>query len=118
MTPATSDQKKPQPARPTADLHSDNLQRQARLRGERRARFEREGERPIGRNLALMGSLGWLIVIPTLAGIAAGVWLDRTFGTGVFWSGALLTAGLAMGCWLAWQRVMEEQKDKWNKPGK
>ncbi len=118
MTPAPSHPKKPPPPRSAAELRSDNLQRQARLRGQRRARFEREGERPIGRNLALMGSLGWLIVIPTLAGIAAGVWLDRTFATGVFWSGALLTAGLALGCWLAWQRVMEEQKDKWKKPSK
>ena len=88
--------------------HRNGLQRQARLRGERRARFEHEGERPIGRNLALMGSLGWLIVIPALLGMAAGVWLDRTFKTGVFWSGALLVAGIGIGCWLAWQRVSEE----------
>ncbi len=118
MTPSPSDQKRPRPARPTGELHLDNLQRQARLRGERRARFEREGERPIARNMALMGSLGWLIVIPTLLGIAAGAWLDRTFRTGVFWSGALLAVGLAIGCWMAWQRVVEEQKDKWNRPEK
>ena len=86
----------------------NNLPRQARLRSERHARFEREGERPIGRNLALMGSLGWLIVIPALLGMGAGIWLDRTFNTGVFWSGALLVAGLGIGCWLAWQRVSEE----------
>ena len=60
----------------------NNLPRQARLRSERHARFEREGERPIGRNLALMGSLGWLIVIPALLGMGAGIWLDRTFNTG------------------------------------
>ncbi|HEY2108065.1 MAG TPA: AtpZ/AtpI family protein [Candidatus Binataceae bacterium] len=86
----------------------DNLPRQARLRSERRARFEREGERAIGKNIALMGSLGWLIVIPALVGMGAGVWLDRIFKTGVFWSGALLVVGLALGCWLAWQRIAEE----------
>src|SRR5208337_2579406 len=88
--------------------HSNNLPRQARLRSERRARFERDGERPIGKNLALMGALGWLIVIPALLGMGAGIWLDRTFHTGVLWSGALLVAGLSAGCWLAWQRVREE----------
>jgi ATP synthase protein I len=87
---------------------NNNLPRQARLRSERRARFEREGERPIGKNIALMGSLGWLIVIPALLGMGAGVWLDRTFKTGVLWSGALLVAGLALGCWLAWRRIAEE----------
>lgn len=102
------DQKDTAHAEPTGELHTNNLPRQVRLRSERRARYQREGERPIGRNLALMGSLGWLVVIPALAGIAAGVWLDRTFGTGVFWSGALLVAGLAIGCWLAWQRIGEE----------
>jgi ATP synthase protein I len=88
--------------------HSNNLLRQARLRRERHARFEREGERPISKNLALMGSLGWLIVIPALLGMGAGVWLDRTFHTGVLWSGALLVVGLSAGCWLAWQRIREE----------
>jgi ATP synthase protein I len=116
MTPSPPDQKSARPVRPSGELYPDGLQRQARLRGERRAHFEREGERPIARNMALMGSLGWLIVIPTLLGIAAGAWLDRTFHTGVFWSGALLAVGLAIGCWMAWQRVVEEQKDKWSKP--
>src|SRR5579863_9707230 len=91
---------------PTEELNTNNLPRQVRLRSERRARYQREGERPIASNLALMGSLGWLIVIPTLLGIAAGVWMDRALGTGVFWSGALLVVGLGLGCWMAWQRVV------------
>jgi ATP synthase protein I len=102
------DQKVTAHGRPTGELHANNFPRQARLRGERHARFQREGERPIGKNLALMGSLGWLVVIPALLGIAAGVWLDRTFATGVFWTGALLVAGLAAGCWMAWQRIAGE----------
>lgn len=105
---APPDQKVTSHGRPTGELRVNDLPRQARLRGERQARFQREGERPIGRNLALMGSLGWLIVIPALLGIAAGVWLDRTFATGVFWTGALLVAGLGIGCWMAWQRISEE----------
>jgi ATP synthase protein I len=88
--------------------NGNDLPHQTRLRSERRARFETDGERPIGRNLALMGSLGWLIVIPALIGIAAGVWLDRTFYTGVFWTGALLMVGIALGCWMAWRRIGEE----------
>jgi ATP synthase protein I len=111
MTPSPTEQKKP-----TGQLRMNGLSQQARLRGERRARFQREGERPIARNLALMGSLGWLIVIPALLGIAAGVWLDRSYGTGVFWSGALLVAGLALGCWMAWQRVTQEQEDECRRP--
>jgi ATP synthase protein I len=102
------DRKPAEDARLRAEVHTNNLPREARLGSERHARFEREGERPIARNMALIGSLGWLIVVPALLGIAGGVWLDRSFNTGVFWTGALLVAGLGVGCWLAWQRIAEE----------
>ncbi len=45
-------------------------------------RWQREGERSIGQNLAMIGALGWTIVTPTLLGIFAGRWLDRRFGIG------------------------------------
>jgi ATP synthase protein I len=59
----------------------------------------------MGRNLAMIGALGWTIVLPTIAGVFGGRWLDRSLGTGVFWTLGLLTLGLAVGCTLAWQRM-------------
>ena len=56
-------------------------------------------------NLAMIGALGWLIVVPTLAGIFAGQWVDRRAGGGLTFTGAFLVAGLALGAWLAWQRM-------------
>ncbi len=85
--------------------HPDRLDETVRRERERRERWEREGERSIGQNLAMAGVLGWLIVAPTLAGIFAGRWLDHTFHTGIFWTGALLVLGLALGCTLAWRRI-------------
>jgi ATP synthase protein I len=79
-----------------------------RLREERRARWKREGERSIGQNLAMIGALGWSIVVPTLIGTFAGRWLDRHFGSGIFWTLGLLVAGVALGCALAWQRIHSE----------
>lgn len=79
-----------------------------RLREERRARWKREGERSIGQNLAMIGALGWSIVVPTLIGMFAGRWLDRHVGGGVFWTLGLLVAGLAVGCVLGWQRIRGE----------
>lgn len=79
-----------------------------RLRQERRARWQREGERSLGKNLAMIGALGWSIVVPTLLGTFAGRWLDRHFGMGIFWTLGLLTAGLALGCLIAWQRIRSE----------
>lgn len=86
----------------------DPLEEAVRVRRERRARWQREGERSIGANLAMIGALGWTIVVPTLAGIFAGRWLDRYFESGIFWTLGLLTAGLALGCALAWKRMHSE----------
>jgi len=82
-----------------------NLGDAVRLREGRRARWKQEGERSIGQNLAMIGAVGWSIVVPTLMGIFAGRWLDRHFGSGIFWTLGLLVAGLAVGCTLAWQRI-------------
>lgn len=102
MTPAPGEN------RPDHADHPGRLDEAVRLRHERRARWQHEGERSIGRNLAMIGALGWTIVTPTLLGIAAGRWLDRSLGSGIFWTLGLLVAGLAAGCWLAWTRIRRE----------
>ncbi|HEY0837281.1 MAG TPA: AtpZ/AtpI family protein [Azospirillum sp.] len=80
-----------------------------RRRRERRERWDKEGERPVGRNLALIGALGWLVVVPTLAGLAAGRWLDGLAGGGIFWTASLIFAGVVLGGWLAWKRIEQER---------
>ncbi|MBO0737114.1 MAG: AtpZ/AtpI family protein [Alphaproteobacteria bacterium] len=95
---------------PTEDRPPDpeRLEEAVRLRRGRQARWQREGERSIGQNLAMIGALGWTIVTPTLVGIFGGRWLDRVFGSGIFWTLGLLVAGLAIGCTLAWKRMHRE----------
>ena len=93
---------------PSALRHPEHLEDAVRTRRERRLHGQREGERSIGRNLAMIGALGWTIVTPTLLGIFLGRWLDRRFASGIFWTLGLLVAGLALGCLLAWKRVQRE----------
>ena len=81
------------------------LDRAVKTRRARRALWQSEGERSLGQNLALIGVLGWTVVAPTLLGIFVGRALDRHFKAGVFWTLGLLTAGLVLGCSLAWHRV-------------
>jgi ATP synthase protein I len=90
-------------ARPDRD--HDEMERAVRLREQRRERWKREGERSLWQNLSMIGSLGWLIVVPTLLGVLLGRWLDRVFNTGITFSGALIFVGIAIGSYLAWQRV-------------
>jgi len=88
--------------------HPEHLDDAVRTRRERRERWQREGPRSIGQNLAMIGALGWTIVVPTLLSMFLGRWLDRTFQAGIFWTLGLLFAGLVTGCALAWQRMNRE----------
>ena len=88
--------------------HGEPLREAVKTRRERRGRWEREGERSIGQNLAMIGALGWIIVTPTLGGIFLGRWFDHLFQSGIFWTLGLLVAGLALGCTLAWKRMHRE----------
>lgn len=85
----------------------DRLDRGIERRRRRRERGEREGERSLAENLAMIGALGWLVVLPALAGVALGRWMDRRTGSGITFTAALLVVGLALGCWLAWKRMHE-----------
>ena len=76
---------------------------------ERRERqWEEEGERSLWANLAMFGALGWLIVIPTLVGLFVGSWLDNRFGTNITLTAAGIVLGVALGGYLAWQRMTKE----------
>lgn len=74
-----------------------------RQRGAERGEHEREPS--IAHHLAMIGSLGWLVVVPTIGGVFLGRWLDGHLGTGIMMTAALLLAGLVAGCMLAWQRM-------------
>ncbi|WP_024882256.1 AtpZ/AtpI family protein [Methylosinus sp. LW3] len=88
--------------------NNDRLHEAVRIRRERRALWQREGERSVGQNLAMIGVLGWTIVTPTLLGIFAGRWLDARFSSGIFWTLGLFMIGLAFGCALAWRHMHHE----------
>ncbi|WP_259783078.1 AtpZ/AtpI family protein [Aestuariispira ectoiniformans] len=91
--------------RPPPNHDKDEMQRAVQLRRKRRETWHKEGERSLWANLSMIGSFGWLIVVPTLLGVAAGRWLDRTFETGIFFSGALIFLGVTVGAYLVWKRI-------------
>jgi ATP synthase protein I len=98
---------------PTAPASSGEtkLARSVGRRAARRALWLTHGERSLARNLAMIGALGWLIVTPTLVGVFLGRWLDHRFASGIFWTGALLMVGVALGCVIAWRRIEEVQRE-------
>ena len=49
--------------------------------------------------------------LTALMGLALGHWLDRTFGTRVFFSAPLLMIGVAVGFWSAWKWMHRQQRN-------
>ena len=81
----------------------DPLLAAIRQRNGRHARWLRDGEGSVGRRLATIGVLGWIVVIPILIGIFAGRWLDMHFQSGLQFTAPLLMGGAALGLWSAWK---------------
>ncbi|MBS1164551.1 MAG: F0F1-ATPase subunit family protein [Proteobacteria bacterium] len=81
----------------------DRLAEAARQAEKRRREGLATPEPSLGARLGQIGVLGWTIVVPMLIGVAIGRWLDRTLGTGVFFSAPLIMIGAAIGFWSAWK---------------
>lgn len=58
--------------------------------------------------LSLFGLVGWSVAIPTLIGIAIGVWLDTHFPGPYSWTLMLLFLGVILGSMNAWYWVQQE----------
>ncbi|MCP1335302.1 AtpZ/AtpI family protein [Futiania mangrovi] len=101
-TPAdTGPRRDPDPDR-VADRIGESAARKARARAR--------GERSVWFGLGMFGLVGWAVAIPTLAGVALGVWLDAHVGGRISWTLALLLAGVALGCLNAWFWVSRESR--------
>ncbi|GAB5097995.1 AtpZ/AtpI family protein [Caballeronia sp. HLA56] len=91
-----------EPVEPS-DPSTERMARAARRATEREREAREEPEPSLGARLGQIGILGWTIVMPTLLALLLGRWLDRRFGTGVFFSAPLLMIGAAAGLWFAWK---------------
>jgi ATP synthase protein I len=80
-------------------------------RAARKLKAQRHVTKTVWSGLGMMGIVGWSVAVPTLLGAALGLWLDRRFPGSRSWTLALLVAGLAIGCLLAWHWVAAEGRD-------
>ncbi|NJL81109.1 MAG: ATP synthase subunit [Richelia sp. SM2_1_7] len=71
----------------------------------------REGNHTVWFGLGMFGIIGWSIAIPTLLGIALGVWIDTKFPSQYSWTLMLLFIGVVFGCINAWYWIERESRD-------
>jgi len=80
--------------------HSAERKQRARGRAPRTAWF----------GLGMFGLVGWSVAVPTLIGIALGVWLDRRWPGAASWTLTFLIIGIALGCLNAWYWIRQESR--------
>lgn len=88
----------------------DPLARRIAHRVDRRRQARRHRRRSTWFGLGMYGMVGWSIAIPTLLGVAVGLWLDAVWPGPFSWTLMLMSAGLLAGCWTAWYWVSLEQR--------
>ena len=55
--------------------------------------------------LGMFGLVGWSVAIPTLIGVAIGIWIDSSWPSRYSWTLMMLIFGVGLGCINAWYWV-------------
>lgn len=89
--------------------HPDDLSEQVAKKEQRKLKARRE-RHSIWYGLGMFGLVGWSIAIPTVIGIAIGVWIDKTWPSRYSCTLMCLFLGVVLGCWIAWHWVKQESQ--------
>lgn len=88
------------------------------LEEQRKLRVLRHLHEPIWLGFSVSGVIGWGIVVPSLAGLTVGAWLDSKHPGKHSWTLSLFAAGLLLGCFHAgywmnkeWRSIRAEQEE-------
>lgn len=90
------------------DDHGIELSRTVGAKERRKQRARRRPDRTLLFGMGTFGLVGWSVALPTLAGLALGVWLDRHLPAPFSWTLTMLIGGVLAGCLNAWYWVSRE----------
>jgi len=76
----------------------------------RKIKAREEKDRGIWFGFGMFGLVGWAVAVPTLLGIALGVWIDSTYESRYSWTLMCLFVGVVLGCMNAWYWVKKESR--------
>lgn len=93
------------------EIDRDDFAEKIGAKEERKIKARRERARGVWFGLGMMGIVGWSVAVPTLIGVAIGVWIDTRYPGPISWTLVFLSAGLIVGCANAWYWVREEQTE-------
>ncbi len=79
-------------------------------KADRKLEARERQDRGIWFGLGMFGLVGWSVAVPTLVGLAVGVWIDMRWPGRISWTLTGLIAGVALGCLNAWYWVKRESR--------
>ena len=77
---------------------------------DRKIRARQEKDRGVWFGLGMFGLVGWSVAIPTVIGIAVGIWIDAKWPSSYSWTLMFLIIGVIVGCLNAWYWVRRESR--------
>jgi len=78
---------------------------------KRKLRARSKKNQAVWFGMGLFGVIGWSVMIPTVIGIAVGIWADKKWPGQISWTLTFLFAGIILGCLNAWYWVEKERKE-------
>lgn len=78
-------------------------------KADRHQQARRQAKHGLWFGLGMFGLVGWSVAIPTVLGIAMGLWLDRKWPGPPSWTLTLLFLGVILGCRNAWYWIERER---------
>ena len=93
-----------------ADREREPLEEKIGMRAERKRQAREKHNTTAWFGLGMFGLVGWSVAIPSLIGIAIGLWLDERLPGLPSWTLTFLFIGVVIGCLNAWYWVKQESK--------
>ncbi len=90
--------------------HDERVGETIGRKAERKLKARGSRHRGVWFGLGMFGLVGWSVAVPTLAGIALGIWLDANLPSRFSWTITLLFIGAVLGCLNAWYWVERESR--------
>lgn len=79
-------------------------------RAERKLSVRKQKNNPTWFGIGMFGLVGWSVAVPTLIGIAIGLWLDKNWPGQASWTLNFLIIGVVLGCLNAWYWIKQESR--------
>ena len=83
---------------------------QVEAKEARKLRARRVRHQGVWFGLGMFGLVGWSVALPTVIGVAVGLWIDTMWPSQYSWTLMLLFIGVVLGCVNAWFWVSRESR--------